>query len=135
MEEEVMLGPLKDLTRVPNAILGVAGTTVEAARNLRTLERIVTDRLASLDQGLREIVAVLPAVADDLMRVRAIVEPQHERVAAIERDVGRLDERLASLQHTLSLLKSEVTDATELLPDPDAPGPIARAREALTSRA
>src|SRR5438045_1836235 len=110
--------------RVPDAILGAANTAVEAARNLRTLQRIVTVRLASLDQGLREIVAVLPTVADDLTRVRATIEPQHERVAAIERDVGQLNERLASLQHTLTLLKSEVTDATEHLPDPDAPGPI-----------
>jgi chromosome segregation ATPase len=194
LEEKVMLGPLRDLTRVPNAILGAAGTTMEAARNLRTLQRIVTDRLASLDGGLREITAVLPTLADDLKRVRATIEPQHERVAdiqagltgllplahdvkamratiepqhervaiieraldilpqlganltavvatiepqhervaAIERDVGLLNERLAGLQQTLSHLKKDVADATELLPDPDAPGPIARAREALT---
>jgi hypothetical protein len=127
----------------------------------------------------REIVALLPTVADDLTRVRVTVEPQYERVAAIQAGVvgllplladveamratieprheraasiqraldilprlgadltaiGQLSERLASLHHTLSLLKSDFTDATEHLPDPDAPGPIARAREALTAGA
>ncbi len=55
-------------------------------------------------------------------------------MSAIEAIAARLGLRVGELQRTLARVQGDVEDATEHLPDPDAPGPIARAREALTGR-
>jgi hypothetical protein len=138
--------------RVPQQLVDAMQATTETARRLPGLQRVVTERLGSLDRRVRDVLALLPAIAADLERVRATVEPQHERVAAIEsglailptiaadlerivgieQAVARLDLHLSELQGTLALLKGDVEGATERLPDPDAPGPLARARDTLT---
>jgi|1186.fasta_scaffold521097_1 hypothetical protein len=107
---------------------------VDTTHRLPSIQRVVTARLGSLDQGLRDLLALLPAVASDLERVRATVEPQHQRVAAIEQTLTDLNRRLRELDSTLKLLKTDVEDATEHLPDPNAPGPFARARDTLVGR-
>ena len=160
-----MLGTARSLLRLPEQLGGALQATAEVARRLPELQRVVTERLGSVDRGVREAVVALAGVAGDLERVRATIEPQHARVAAIEggleilpalaanveqvretvepqyrrveaiqHAVERLEERLAELQRTLQVLESNVEDATEKIPDPDAPGPIARARDTITGR-
>jgi hypothetical protein len=63
--------------------------------------------------------------------VRATIEPQHERVATIEATATRLEGLLADVRASLARLEGGAQEAIERLPDPDAPGPIARVREAL----
>ena len=48
--------------------------------------------------------------------------------------MARLEERLAELQQALQTVEGTVEEATDRLPDPDAPGPLARARDTLTGR-
>ncbi len=90
------------------------------------------ERLASLDRGLRDIVAALPTLRDDLRRVRDTVEPQQQRVAVIESAVSRMEVELHGLSGALTELKADAQDVTEHLPDPDETGPLTRARELLT---
>ena len=144
-----MLSTLRTVTRLPRLIAAAAEATTEAAQQLATLQPAITSRLS--------------AVADDLARIRSTVEPQHQRIAAIqdglailpqlatsvdelhstttpqlkrittiEHALSRLEAHTAHLQRTLSQLKGDVEGATEHLPDPDASGPLARARDALT---
>ena len=121
-----------------------------------------TDTARSVDRTVRETLAALRDVASDLERVRSTVEPQHERVAAIESGlpvlaadveriratiepqhlrveviqlaVARLEDRLAELQQALQTVEGTVEEATDRLPDPDAPGRLARARDTITGR-
>jgi hypothetical protein len=161
-----MLNTLPKVTRLPQQLIDAIQATTEAARRLPGLQRVVVDRLGSLDRGVRDMLALVPAIAADLERVRATVEPQHERVAAIERGlailpdlaadlegvratvepqhervagieqaVARLDRSVSEMQRTLAVVKGDVEDATERLPDPDARGPLARVRETVTGRA
>jgi chromosome segregation ATPase len=187
---------LGDVARLPGVMIEAAQATGEMAQRLSGLQRAVVDRLRSVDQGLHEVIAVLPSIAGNLERVRATVEPQHERVAAIEQGLAILPALAADLQATratiepqharvaaiedaiaglaavsadlgavratiepqhervatieaavarveallgevrgaLVRLEGGVEEAAERLPDPDAPGPIARAREAITGR-
>ncbi len=81
------------------------------------------ERVAAIERGL----AILPGLAADVEGVRAIVEPQHERVAGIEQAVARVDLHLSELQRTLAVLKGDVEDATERLPDPRRPMDPSRA--------
>jgi len=85
------------------------------------------ERVAAIESGL-------PVLAAEVERIRETVEPQHLRVEAIQHAVGRLEERLAELQQALQAVEGTVEDATDRLPDPDAPGPLARARDTITGR-
>ena len=157
-----MLAMIRNLARLPQLAVDASGAVVDVTQRVAALQLIVGDRLAALDRAVGEVLVVLPAVADDLRRVRATVvlveerlaavlasvarlagdverlrtvaEPQLERVSAVEEIAARLELRVGELQRTLSRVQGDVEDATEHLPDPDAPGPIARAREALTGR-
>jgi hypothetical protein len=153
------------VARLPVLLLDAAEATSDTARQLPALQRVVTDRLGSLDRSVRHVLALLPTVAADIARLRETVEPQHERVIAIEHDVtslptiaadlerlrqtvepqheqvsaieetiARVDARLAHLQSVLAALKGDVEDAAEHLPEPNAPGPLARARDTLVGR-
>jgi hypothetical protein len=126
-----MLSLLRSLTGLPQQIGDGIRTTEEITRRLAELQRILSARLGGIDQGVQGLAGVLPAVAAEVQRVRETVEPQQERVAVIEAGVLRLEQRLADLAATLELLRQDVDNATDLLPDPDAPGPLARAREAI----
>lgn len=129
-----MLNTLQNLTRLPQQLVDALQATTDTARQLPGLQRVVTERLGSMDRAVHDLLGLLSALAADLERVRATVEPQQERVAAIEQTVERLDLRLSALQGTLTVLKGDVEGATERLPDPNAPGPFARARDSLAGR-
>lgn len=157
-----MLPTIRNLARLPQLAVDASVAVVDVAQRVAALQLIVGDRLAALDRAVGEVLVVLPAVADDLRcvratvvpveerlaavlasvarlagdveRLRTVAEPQLERVSAVEEIAARLELRVGELQHTLARVQGDVEDATEHLPDPDAPGPIARARDALTGR-
>ena len=138
----------------------VARVTSGLARGLAQLPRAIGNRLEALDRGVQEILSVLPGAAEDLHgmrglleaqyehvsaavstlsglaedfeRLRAAVEPQMRRVTALDQTAGRIEEHLLDLQQKISKLERAAEAAIERLPDPDAPGPLARARDALT---
>ena len=85
------------------------------------------ERVAAIESGLRR--ARRGRRADPCN-----VEPQHLRVEEIQHAVARLEDRLAELQQALQTVEGTVEEATDRLPDPDAPGPFARARDTITGR-
>ena len=145
-----------------NTVFGSVRTLMRLPQQLGDALLAATDSARSVDRSVREALAALRGVASDVERVRATVEPQHARVAAIEsglpvvaaeveriratvepqhlrveeiqHTVARLEERLAELQQALQTVEGTVEEATDRLPDPDAPGPLARARDTLTGR-
>jgi chromosome segregation ATPase len=127
-----MRGPASlviDAVRLPGGV----------AQTLAQLPQTIGDRLSALDHGLQEILALLPAAVADLASVRAIVEKQDarvqvavERVAAIEQIADRLETQMSDVQQRVARVQGILETALERLPDPDAPGPLARARDALT---
>ena len=137
-----MLGPVqvatsaaKILVATPRAMSDAAEAAGEAVRRLPGLERLVADRISSLDDGLRELLALLPEMASDLRRVRETVEPQESRVHAIQDAISRLEVRIDGLQASLDTVAHDVHGALELLPDPDDDqGPVAAVRGVLTGR-
>ena len=124
-----MLSILRSLAGLPEQIAQGVRTGGDITDRLAELQRLLAARLGSVDQGVNGLLEALPA---EFARVRDILEPQQLRVSAIEDTVLRLELQLGALGDNLERLRREVVDVTEHLPDPDAPGPIARAREALT---
>jgi methyl-accepting chemotaxis protein len=129
-----MLKTVRGVARLPVLLVDAAQATSDAARQLPALQRVVTDRLGSIDRSVRQVLALLPTITADIEAVRETVEPQLQQVSAIEQTIARLDGRLADLQSTLAALKGDVEEAADHLPDPDAPGPLARARDILGGR-
>jgi hypothetical protein len=122
-----MLATIRNLARLPQLAVDASGAVVDIAQRVAALQLIVADRLAALDRAVEEVLVVLPAVADDLRGVRATVVPVEEGFAAVLASVARLAATSSACGRSPSRSSS--------LPDPDAPGPIARARDALTGRA
>ena len=120
---------MRALPRSRTASTSCPGSPADLERVRATVEP-QHGRVAAIESALE----ILPALAAEVERVRGTVEPQHRRVEAIQHAVGRLEERLAELQQTLQVLEGSVEGAAERLPDPDAPGPLARARETITGR-
>ena len=126
-----MLTTIRSLAGLPQQVADGVKASLEITRRLAELQRILAARLGAIDQGVQGLLGVLPSIGTELQRVRETVEPQHERVAAIEAAIVRVELGIGELASNLALLRQDVSDATELLPDPDAPGPLARAREAI----
>lgn len=132
----VVAGAARVGLRAPRAMSEAAEAAGEAVRRLPGLEQLAADRIASLDQGLRDLLALLPEMASDLRRVRQTVEPQSSRVHNIEEAIGRLEGRIDGLRGRLDTVARDVHAALELLPDPASDtGPVAAVRDALTGRA
>ena len=82
-----------------NTVFGSVRTLMRLPQQLGDALLAATDTARSVDRSVRETLAALRDVASDVERVRATVEPQHARVAAIEsgpprrRRRGRADPR------------------------------------------
>jgi DNA repair ATPase RecN len=120
-------------------VIDAARLTGGVMQTVAQLPETIGDRLSSLDRGLQDILAMLPAAVADLTSVRSIVERQDarvqvavERVAAIEQIAARLETQTSDVQQRVARVQALLETAVERLPDPDAPGPLARARDALT---
>ena len=87
----------------------------------------VTLRLGEIQADVAALAAIARGVSVLELEVAAIAE----RVAGVEADTDPLGPRLAALQESLDTLAATVDSAVSLLPDPDAPGLLARARDAL----
>jgi hypothetical protein len=120
-------------------VIDAARLTGGVMQTVAQLPETIGDRLSALDRGLQDILALLPAAVADLASVRSIVERQDarvqvavERVAAIEQVADRLETQMSDVQHRVARVQALLETALERIPDPDAPGPLARARDALT---
>src|SRR3954470_8363757 len=125
-----MPGTLRIIASLPRHLVDGMQAAVETTHQLPSIQRVVTARLSSLDQGLRDLLALLPAVASDLERVRATVEPQHQRVAAIEAaivvlpaiaaDLERVRANVEPQHQRVAAIERTVTDLNRRLRELDA---------------
>jgi hypothetical protein len=134
--------------RLPQRALESLDALGEAARRLVHLEDAVLGHLESLDQAGRDIAADLAATVADVRslhshvtlleggvtRIADVVADLDARVASVDSAIPRLEREVTATRQTLASLKTDVEDVSEHLPDPDSPGPIARAREAITGK-
>ena len=126
-----LLAPLRLPARVVVAIEDIA----EAVRDVRPMrEEVETIREQSSD--LAELLPALTSMKEDLgTRLGSLHEciVELEGIeAGLDKRVGGLCQEITAMHRTVGGLKGEVGRITERLPDPDAPGPLERARDVLT---
>ena len=127
-----LLSPLRLPERVVNAIEDIA-ERLEDVRPMR--ENVETIREQSSD--LAELLPALTSMKEDL---GGRLDSLHECIVELEDIEKGLDKRVADLcqeitamRATVEGLQGDVERITERLPDPEAPGPLERARDLLTS--
>jgi hypothetical protein len=63
-----VLDTLRGVTRLPQPVIDAMQATAETAPRLPGLQRLVIDRLGSLDRRVRDMLALVPAIAADVER-------------------------------------------------------------------
>lgn len=109
------------------------GTLARATQDLPQLERALSMQLSALLVLVGELSQNVERVPRPLEEVAGEIPSIGLRVGALEGHVQRLSGQMARLQASLDSLSATVTDAVEHLPDPDGPGLLGKARDALSS--
>jgi hypothetical protein len=132
---DVLLTPL----RLPARALENLDALVEAGRRLPALEEAVASHLRALDELVRNISEDVGATRAELQRIGGQVDDVARTVgqlvagvATLEPGMPRLEDEVARTRRLLEGVKGDLQDLSEHLPDRDPPGPLARAREAIT---
>ncbi len=126
-----LLAPL----RLPERVLAAIEDIAEAVRDVGPLRaEVETIRRQSADLG-----KLLPALTSMKEDLGGRLESLHECIVELEGLEEGLDKRVTGLcqeitamHRTIGGLKGDVEQITERLPNPNAPGPLERARELLT---
>jgi len=126
-----LLAPLRLPERVVRAVEAVA----DSLQHVGPLRAEVV-RIRKQSEPLNEL---LPAVEAMKEEMGTRLDSLHEVVVALEGVETHLDTivegivgQLATMHKTVLDLQDDVQRFTDRLPDPDAPGPLERARDAIT---
>ncbi len=136
------LGPIRsEVTRVREQTEPLADLMPTAERIREQTEPVtellpVTERIREQAEPLAELLPALERIEESL---GGRLDSIHEVVVALESEESYLNKavkglvgELEAMHETVSRLQHEVERITERLPDPNAPGPLAKARDALT---
>ena len=104
-------GPVR---RVAEAV----GGSIDSAAGLPDFQRELLQHMRSVDHGIQGLARSMDAVRDDIAAVRASLGPSAD---------GEFKEMNASMTR----VEARIDHIDEQIPDPDAPSPIERAKDAL----
>ncbi len=102
-------------------------------------ERIVDTLLfpTRIADGVGRLVAEIEPVVDDVRDIRLSVDAVPERLASVDarvQPVSALQTEISEIRGLLERLTLQVERLADRMPDPDSPGPLERAREAITGK-
>lgn len=126
-----LLAPLRLPERAIDALASLAEQVQELTAISTELTRVRehTEPLAQLLPALRRLERGLGARIDSLRDVVVALEANDSH---LNRTTAELAQELGAMHETIRGLKADLGQITDRLPDPNAPGPLAKARDALT---
>jgi hypothetical protein len=130
-----LLGTVFAPLRLPWRLVGALDLVEDALQDVRPMRSEVatirkqSEPLAELLSALDSLKGDLVARLDGLYKLTATLE---EVETDLDENVAQVIGKLTVLHETVLALQDDVQRITNRLPDPDAPGPLERAREALT---
>lgn len=109
-----MLSPGDPIRRVAGAVSG----SIDSAADMPEFQRELLERLRSMDAGIQEVVGAIVPLRDD--------------IALVQRSLGAsATDQVGALQASMTRVEGLVRHIDEQVPDPDAPSPIEKAKDAL----
>ena len=126
-----LLSPLRLPERVVLAIEGIA----EQLEDLGPMR----EEVEAIRNQSNDLSALLPALSTMKEDLGVRLDRLHECIielealeAGLDNRVAQLCEEITAMHRTVGALKGDVERITERLPDPNAPGPLEKARGVLT---
>ncbi len=121
--------------RLPARVLEAVEMTADALADVRVIRSEVV-RIRKQSESLDELLSALNALKRELGgrldSLHEIVNGLEDVETHLDTTVAGLVAQLGALHQTVRTLQDDVQRFTDRLPDPDAPGPLERARDALT---
>ena len=130
-----MLGALMAPLRLPERVVDAVERAAEALEHVGPMrEEVVQVRKQS-----EPLADILPAIKDLNENIANRLDSLQTLVKSLERVEAHLDStvenlvgELSAMHRTVRALQDDVERVTDRLPDPDEPGPLGKARDALT---
>jgi hypothetical protein len=102
-------------------------------------ERIVETVLipARIADSVTRLAAEIEPVAEDVRDIRLTVDTVPHGLAGVDarmQPISALETEITQMRALLERLTFQVERLADRLPDPDSPGPLERAREAITGK-
>ncbi|HEX5911341.1 MAG TPA: hypothetical protein VFY44_12685 [Thermoleophilaceae bacterium] len=104
-------GPVR---RVAEAVEG----SIDSAAGLPDFQRELLEHMRSMDEGIQSLAREMSAVRDDIAAVRASLGPSAE-------------DEFKAMNASMTRVETRIEHIDEQIPDPDAPSPIEKAKDAL----
>ena len=94
------------------------GGSIDSAAGLPQFQRELMDHLRSMDEGIQEMREGILALRDDMSSVRESLGPS-------------ADDEFKAMNASMTRVETRIDHIDEQIPDPDAPSPIEKAKDAL----
>ena len=107
---------------LPRRLAASIGNSIDAAGELPVFQQKVLEHLASMDQVMSEHLSSMDGNTAALI----------ELIGPMREDMAVLAARSAELERATVRMEALLEGIAERVPDPDAPGPLAKARDAIT---
>ena len=135
---EGVLDGLLSALRLPERVVVAIETVAERLEDVRPMREEV-EAIRAQSSDLTELLPSLTSMREDLGgqlgRLHECIVELEAVEEGLDGRVGALCEEITAMHGTVAGLKDDVERLTERLPDPNAPGPLERARDVLTGGA
>ncbi len=102
------------MRRVAEAV----GGSIDSAAGLPDFQRELLEHMRSMDAGIQQLARSMDSVRDDIAAVRTSLGPS-------------ADGEFKALNASMTRVEARIDHIDEQIPDPDAPSPIEKAKDAL----
>lgn len=126
-----LLAPLRLPERVVEAIEAVA-EKLEDVRPMREEVAAIREQSADLSALLPALDSIKTELGGKLDGLQAVIERLEGVESHLDERVGELCKEIHAMHGTMAGLKADVRRVTDRAPNPEARGPLGKARDALT---
>jgi hypothetical protein len=105
------------------------GNSIDAAGELPVFQQEVLEHLASMDEVMSEHMS---SMDDNTAALIEILGPMRDHIAELNTRSVEIERATGELQRRLITVERSVQTISDRVPDPHAPGPLAKARDAIT---